>query len=115
MNPEEIELEEHEFICDKCSGFGLIDNRSNKQIYYNSLVCPKCQGDGKVDWVENAVGKKPKEDYEQMADSLAKNIDKKIIEDLCRAETEEEEVKAETLTLDSMLKSIEDFKRRGIF
>ncbi len=59
---EESELEEGEVICNKCNGKRRI--RTDKPKWWQlrlteiESLCPKCWGDGKLDWIENAVGKK---------------------------------------------------------
>jgi len=58
----ESELEEGEVICNKCNGKRRI--RTDKPKWWQlrlsevESLCPKCFGDGKLDWIENAVGKK---------------------------------------------------------
>ena len=58
----ESELEEGEVICNKCNGKRLIKTDKPKwwqrRLSEIESLCPKCWGDGKLDWIENAVGKK---------------------------------------------------------
>jgi len=59
---EESDLEEGEVICNKCSGKRRIETDKPKwwrlRLSEIESLCPKCWGDGKLDWIENAVGKK---------------------------------------------------------
>lgn len=52
---KEIELVEGEYKCPECEGDGIVMGD-----YPYSDVCPKCLGEGKLDWIENAMGKKKK-------------------------------------------------------
>lgn len=58
----ESDLEEGEVICSKCNGKRRIITDKPKwwQLRLTEIesLCPKCFGDGKLDWIENAVGKK---------------------------------------------------------
>ena len=58
----ESDLEEGEVICNKCNGKRKIETDKPKwwQLRLTEVesLCPKCFGDGKLDWIENAVGKK---------------------------------------------------------
>lgn len=84
---DNITLEDGEIVCDKCRGD-------------NSWSCTKCFGYGKLDWIENIIGKSESllrvsfsNDGEfttldgalqvwmsKMADHLAKEIDKQILD-----------------------------------
>ena len=47
--------------CDECDGHGQYRQLVDIPGYgkkYNVKTCKKCLGDGKLDWIENAVGKK---------------------------------------------------------
>jgi DnaJ-class molecular chaperone len=58
-----MKLKPGEYKCDRCNGTGeieLINPDSFIGVYYE--WCPKCKGEGKLDWIENVVGKKPKND-----------------------------------------------------
>lgn len=55
----ELVLNEGEMICDKCEGTGEDSSQSASSVYSFTRFCKKCLGTGKVDWVENAMGKKP--------------------------------------------------------
>ena len=48
-----LHLEEGELICDKCGGKGHLDDGLGMVN-----VCSKCWGAGKLDWIDNAMGKK---------------------------------------------------------
>jgi len=58
----ESDLEVGEVVCNKCNGKRRI--RTDKPKWWQlrlteiESLCPKCFGDGKLDWIENAVGKK---------------------------------------------------------
>lgn len=54
MKKAYFELKEGEYECSECNGTGKAG------IPY---LCPRCQGAGKLDWIENIVGKPPKDDY----------------------------------------------------
>lgn len=58
----ESDLEEGEVICNKCNGKRQIKTDKPKwwqlRLAEIESLCPKCFGDGKLDWIENAVGKK---------------------------------------------------------
>ncbi len=85
-----ITLKDGEVVCDRCGG-------------NNGWWCPKCFGSGKLDWVENIVGKIgpvfhvhfdavhfdaiscksvdfPQAWRKEVADGIAKEIDKQILE-----------------------------------
>jgi DnaJ-class molecular chaperone len=56
-----ISLNEGEEFCKKCHGEGMVTLKkigsgmfSKKRV----LVCNKCFGTGKLDWVEEAIGKR---------------------------------------------------------
>ena len=55
-----IKLQEGEKFCPKCDGKGRVpkNNNSREIRFAKSLNCDKCMGDGKLDWVEEATGKK---------------------------------------------------------
>lgn len=104
-----IELNEGEVICDKCDGEGLIPEQIDNEITIRGFIyknpdfkfkmCDKCCGFGKLDWIENVVGKtrnpvitidssfhvesfknaELNKHIENMADSIAKEIDKSIL------------------------------------
>jgi len=42
-----------EIVCNECEGTGFENKRK-----WNRKACPKCFGIGKVDWIENIIGKK---------------------------------------------------------
>ncbi len=49
-------LEEGEVMCSKCEGRGctpFVDKQTCQE------VCSKCNGEGKLDWISNAMVKKP--------------------------------------------------------
>ncbi len=53
---ENLKLEEGEVICSKCEGRGcspFVDKQ------YAQETCSKCNGEGKLDWISNAMVKKP--------------------------------------------------------
>ncbi len=52
-----IKVGEGEVICDKCDGAGYRDKPQLRGIV-RSDECPKCEGQGKLDWIDNAMGKK---------------------------------------------------------
>jgi len=65
-----LDLEEGELICDTCNGWGVIQKRKGEWPYTQPYVrsywvkdCEKCNGAGKLDWVENAVGKRQRPKY----------------------------------------------------
>jgi len=57
----EIELKEGELLCDQCEGRGTIPEKDDP--FMLARMCEKCQGDGKVDWIENIMGKAPRQNY----------------------------------------------------
>jgi len=104
MQPERNELEEDQFICDKCNGTGCVPSEINP--HEMASICQKCQGDGWVDWISNITGKPPRYLYtsagtsmssssaygastsgygvpnfivDKMAEDLAKKIDEEIL------------------------------------
>ena len=57
-----IKLEEGEVICSRCKGEGctpFVDYQSAQN------TCPKCWGEGKLDWISNAMGERPKPNYNE--------------------------------------------------
>ena len=117
MKQNDVEVEEHEFICDKCDGFGFIQDKDPDYL----ITCPKCQGAKKVDWIENAVGKKPKpKDHDDMVDAISKmmvsKIDKELTDIYTGSQTEaKEQTNVKAFTVEDMIKEVEDFKRRYRF
>jgi DnaJ-class molecular chaperone len=56
-----IELEDGERFCHKCDGKGRIPRDKKKGRHFTvQLQCDECLGDGKIDWIEEATGKKQK-------------------------------------------------------
>lgn len=57
-------LKPGEVKCEKCKGTGYNLKAPDNNIprYQKLPPCPKCHGSGKLDWIENVVGKKPKND-----------------------------------------------------
>jgi DnaJ-class molecular chaperone len=56
-----ISLNEGERFCPNCDGSGTIRAKWHNNNYGNStllLVCSNCLGQGKLDWIEEAVGKR---------------------------------------------------------
>jgi len=53
----ELNEELGEVICDECDGKGEVQYQID-ECQSTEVRCPKCFGDGKLDWVENAMGKK---------------------------------------------------------
>lgn len=53
-----IELKEGERFCTKCDGKGCIPIKKKEGLRTVMLKCDKCLGDGKIDWIEEAIGKK---------------------------------------------------------
>lgn len=56
-----ISLNEGERFCPSCDGSGTVRARWKHNNYGNSsllLTCSNCLGQGKLDWVEEAVGKR---------------------------------------------------------
>ena len=90
---EKFNLEENEYICDKCGGTGRVNNFNPYHPYYShrrKVFCPMCQGTGKLDWIENIVGKKPivfryENAVDNMAREMAKGIDREIIDSVVAA------------------------------
>jgi len=97
-------LKPGELICDKCNGKGSVE--ANERLM-KIKTCPKCLGAKKVDWIENAMGKQPKDWFfdssaavwaqteselyihgkpldehilDVMAKEIAKEVDKQILE-----------------------------------
>lgn len=54
-----ITLKEGERFCPKCNGNGYVKGPTR----FSLLNCNVCLGDGKLDWIEEATGKKPKFKY----------------------------------------------------
>lgn len=81
-----IKLNPGEEFCPKCNGKGK--TLMKKDV---TLTCSKCYGFGKLDWIENAMGKKlpSGEQIEQwaietMSQQIADEIDKEIIESVIK-------------------------------
>jgi len=55
-----IKLEDGEKFCPKCDGKGRVPHKwaGYGGTRKGSLTCDKCLGEGKIDWIENATGKK---------------------------------------------------------
>jgi len=59
-----IELLEGERFCPKCDGKGKVPKTKMKGIHLTVMLqCDKCLGDGKIDWIEEATGKRKKQIY----------------------------------------------------
>jgi len=59
-----IKLQDGEKFCPKCDGRGKVPkNKSSGLRFSVQLQCDKCLGDGKIDWIEEAVGKRKKQVY----------------------------------------------------
>lgn len=98
-----------EVLCSECGGSGR--GKSVEKIKVGTLwipgigsCCKKCKGTGKLDWIENAVGKRPlfvkpgiyteivpvevagigDEIVRAMAEKMAEEIDKDIIKELIK-------------------------------
>ncbi len=60
-------LNDGEYVCDQCNGFGLITVKTGDGMYpiFDDVTglasswkqCPQCEGNGKIDWVRHARGK----------------------------------------------------------
>lgn len=103
-----------EVLCDKCDGKGW---EHGEMVNYSTMSpgmpwrCKKCKGEGKLDWIENAVGKRPQTTFvkpgvyvkeidvsefvplsgidneiiNQFAEQMAAEIDRDIIEELTKS------------------------------
>ena len=52
-NPDNLELNPDEVICDKCNGYV-----QTYSVDCYDQECSKCLGSGKLNWLENIFGKK---------------------------------------------------------
>jgi len=59
-------LNDGEYVCDQCKGFGLIVLKKDAYgLIFDSVSgqtcswkqCPKCEGNGKIDWARYTRGK----------------------------------------------------------
>ncbi len=58
-------LNDGEYVCDQCNGFGLVTLEKDAHgSFFDSVTghtyswkqCPKCEGNGKIDWARYARG-----------------------------------------------------------
>lgn len=90
-----IEIEEFEYICDKCYGKGQIKSKlKTKSGRPITLRCNKCLGAGKLDWIENVTGKAiaddmiqfyPDESFQQIIENLSEDLAHNIDQEILRA------------------------------
>lgn len=81
-----MKLKPGEVLCPKCHGSGEGHSWEIDEFKITP-ECTHCYGDGKLDWVERVTGKPRRGfDYEaltaEMANKLAEEIDKSILEKL---------------------------------
>ena len=55
---QHIKLLDGEKFCPKCDGRGRVRKSKRSDVLSIMLQCDKCLGDGKIDWIEEATGKK---------------------------------------------------------
>lgn len=55
-----IKLNDGERFCPKCDGNGRVKRERIGEfpLFHSTLKCDKCLGDGKIDWIEEATGKR---------------------------------------------------------
>jgi len=58
----ELNEELGEVLCDECDGKGEVQHQID-DCQTTEIRCSKCLGHGKLDWVENAMGKKKEPDW----------------------------------------------------
>jgi len=54
-----ITLTDGERFCPKCDGVGFVKGAKK----FTVLTCARCLGDGKIDWIEEATGKRRRSLY----------------------------------------------------